>query len=266
MDDGDVAECGPAGGLDARVSKGFALRGGAAMSSSSSSVDRQRFLALTRAVRQLRHEFASSVSGMTLHLEMAGRRIERAGAEETDPLLRNVRMCRSVVARVTAMLDVLGEIAQGADDEPQEFSVGSALRRGAERQAGDAHRRGVRLQVPGSGDDFLLMGVADRLEQAFADMTSYGLARAAHGSVVAWGVEKIGDGNLVGLTFTPASPPGAASPVFSPVEEGASGTPGVSLFLARFIVESHGGTLVAENPAEGTVRLAVRFATARGVP
>ena len=71
---------------------------------------------------------------------------------------------------------------------------------------------------------------------------------------------------VAGLTFTPAGPSGAAGHLFSPVEEGDSGTPGVSLFLARFIVESHGGTLVADNPAEGTVRLAVRFATARGVP
>jgi len=236
------------------------------MFSSVSNVDRQRFLALTRAVMQLRHELASSVSGMTLHLEMAGRRIERAAGGETDPLLRNVRMGRAGIARVAAMLDILGEMASGAEEEPRGFSVGSALRRGAERQAGAALRLGVRLQVPESGGDFLLVGCADRLEQAFADMTSYGLTHAARGGVVAWDVGTAGDGGLAGLTFTPAGPAGAAGHLFPPLEDGDGGAPGVSLFLARFAVESHGGTLDFERPAQGTIRLAVRFAAARNAP
>lgn len=236
------------------------------MSSSSSSVDRHRFIALTRAIRQLRHELASSVSGMTLHLELAGRRIERSGAEDTGPLLQNLRMGRAGVARVAAMLDVLGEIAREAEDEPREFTVGSALRRGAERRGGEALRLGVRLLLPESGEDFRLVGDADRLEQAFADMTSYGLRRAEPGGLVAWEIEAAGDGGLARLTFSPAGPPGAAGHLFSPVDEGGAGATGPSLFLARFTVESHGGTLVLEKTAEGAVRLAVRFAAGRDTP
>jgi hypothetical protein len=236
------------------------------MSSPSSSFDRQRHLALTKALSQLRHELASPLSGLALHLEMAGRRIGKLKEGETDQLLQNVRMGQEGVAQLSAILELLGEIARGGDDEPRELSLRSAVRRGAERHASAAHRLGVRLQVEEGGEDASLLGCAERLEQAFADMTSYGLSHCARDGLVVWGFEKTGSEGVARLSWSGDLPPGTAARLFSLAGNGKGGDAEGSLFLARWAVESHGGCVAVESPAAGEIRLAARFTIASGVP
>ena len=179
---------------------------------------------------------------------MATRRLAQRQDPELAKLSENVRVSQQEVAWAAALLDMVGELARSADDPLVAFSLGESLRAGVSRQSARAKRDGVRLDVPPGGTEFRLFGPRERFEQAIADLTTHAISRAGRGGVVTWTL-LVRDGRAEVAVSWPGTPDDRAERMFVLVRRKPGDPPDASLFLARWAVESLGGTIAIE--AEG---------------
>lgn len=221
-------------------------------------VHERRVRALLASFRQLRHDLASPLSGAALHLEMASRRLEQRQDTELAKLAENVRVSQQEISWASGVLDLLGEMARSAEDALVPFSLADAVRRGAARSGARAARENVRIDLPpDSGPDLALFGAAGRLENAFADLTAHALVRTGRGGVIAWSLE-VRSGEAEAGVDWPLTPGERPERAFALQRRQPGESPDAGLFLARWAVESLGGTLSLE--AEGDrVRVRATF-------
>jgi hypothetical protein len=205
----------------------------------------RRLAALLATFRQLRHDLASPLSGSGLHLEMASRRLAQRTEPELVKVAENVRVSQHEIAWASALLDVMGELARSSDDAIVPFSMAECLRKGAARQSPRAARDGNRLDLPQAGPDVTLFGAPERFEQAVSDLTARALAEAGRGAPVAWSLEPR-DSGVDALLAWPSTGSERSERAFALVRRRAGEPLDAALFLARWVVEGLGGTLVLE--------------------
>ncbi len=110
--------------------------------------------------------------------------------------------------------------------------------------------------------DMMVTGDADWLRQVFAGLFENAAKYAGRGASVAVGGRAEDGMAVVELADTgPGLPPDRLEAVFDRFSRGDGPAPGfgVGLALARWVVEAHGGSLTAETPAGGGLRLVARL-------
>lgn len=223
---------------------------------------RSRCRAMEGAFRQLRHDLASPLSGAALHLEMAMRRLSHLEGAELERLLENVRTGQQEVSYAASMLDVLGELSHSDEESLGLYSLSECVRRGGERHAKKAARDSVDLVLPPESPEPKVFGSGIRLEQAAADLTEHALREVSPGDTVDWKIQTLGMSGEASLSWTRVLGGAKGERLFT-LARGLRGEPGNSaLFLARWAIESHGGTLTAEAHGDRT-RIKVSIPVAR---
>ena len=105
-------------------------------------------------------------------------------------------------------------------------------------------------------------GDAEWLRQVFAGLFENAAKYAGRGaSVAVTGRAEAGMAVVEVVDTGPGLPPGRLGAIFDRFSRGGGPAPGfgVGLALARWVVEAHGGSLGAESPEGGGLRLAVRL-------
>ncbi len=207
--------------------------------------ERERHAATQRLMRRLGHDLAVPLSAAAIHLEVATRQLARADGPGPSESLATVQ--RSL-GSVTALLHVLREIAESEWDEPEEFSLADAVLSGVRLSSGTDDR--VRVVLPEPAARPVLHGCRGPLERAVGAITDLAVGERPGGGAT-WSVGDLAGGPALVCSFAGELRVRNPDLLF--------GLSAPALFLARWAIESHGGSLAAED-AGGEVRIVSRFA------
>ena len=229
--------------------------------------DRARIQELLRsaAVRDeflsiLAHELRTPVTALALKLQGLLRLVRRAPAESSERRYGdNLEIAVRQTERLTRLFDTLLDASRVALGqlvlEPQELDLPVLVRRAVARVEAEAHARGTTFAVESSP----VVGQWDRrrIEEVVDGLLSNAM-KYAPGTRVDIAVRARGDAaELVVRDRGMGIEPEVLRRVFDRFERGVSvdhyGGFGIGLYLARQIVEAHGGTLRAESsPQRGS--------------
>lgn len=219
-------------------------RGRAPISTSRESFDRHRLQAAGRTCRSLRHDLAAPLSAAALHLEVASRALGQLPGEGIERVRASVKISQREVEYAAWMIDVLSELARGADEGWATFPFCDALEKAISRAGVELSARGLRLVRSGTLPAVTLFGNADEVEQALTDLLTGAASEAVAGECRV-SSEKTGAEAVV-LVRVPVASSFSSPEVLFRLTRRIDGTPsGFRLFLARWTFESLGGRLQA---------------------
>jgi signal transduction histidine kinase len=216
---------------------------------SAAALERARWQATLRLLRRLRHDLATPLSGASLHLEMAKRRLS-AAAPDTGKALESVQFAQREVGYTSSILQPLSEVFGYAEEAAREIDLSAALCHGAQRLQAEAQRRGVTLTLPDAGGP-AISASPRQTEDALQVLTAEAVRHCPEGGSVTWTVEE--DEDAVRATCQLTGPLAAETldAVFS-ARRAQSGGADLALVVARWCLESQGAALSLSRNPEGT--------------
>lgn len=244
-----------------------------AVSSYTKRIDQSRDLFLAILGHDLRNPLSSIAMSASLlpHLERP--------ATEVIDLASQIATDAGVMGRMISDLLDYTRTRLGAgmpvSPEPMDLAV---LCQELQSEFRSAHpRRDIQINRQG---EFGRHWDIDRLRQAISNLLGNAIQHSPANAPIAMRLHSDAAGVvLVVFNGGPPIPPGELAKIFDPMVRGSSagqprvnrpGSLGLGLYIARAIVESHGGTIsVASSAAEGTaftVRLPRQFVTHSGQP
>jgi signal transduction histidine kinase len=220
----------------------------------------------------LSHEIRNPLNAAALQLSVLERRIQRLGKDAQGPLLEPLTLVKDEIRRLDHILEDFLQFARPREFQARAVDVVSVVSRVLDLLAGEAERRGVRLErdldaVP------LVAGDDERLRQVLVNLGLNAL-------------EAVSDGGLVRVScrLEPPDPDhhGAGPAVAIRIDDDGSGVPeesrdrifepffttkargsGLGLSIVHAIVTQHGGRIRVEDSPEGGARFVVVLPPAR---
>jgi hypothetical protein len=214
-----------------------------------------RDTATAMRLRVLRHALASYLSGATLQVAVARRRLKAGEAEAVKEKDRDERVdgpisrAEAELAHASVLIDSLAAIAEGLTEPAASVSLLACVKRATARIGREAVP--VRVKVEEKGDGPSLVASSGRLEDAVLELTR--LAADGKAETAVWCVEKDG----ATLTYSGALPVPRPDRLFELVEVPRA----EALFIAAWAVEASGGRLDVLSDG-GTVTVHLRFEAA----
>jgi signal transduction histidine kinase len=215
---------------------------------------RSQHRALCRLLRFLRHEMATPLSGALLQGELARRRI---GTSASGAAAENLRMLEEELSRLSALVELLGDLAKDPEPDAGEFSAFEALSGGASRHASEAAARGLELRLPDPAPGTRLLGSRPRVEEAVSEITLNACRHGEAGGVIEWTVEDSVEGTRLACLSSGRLPSVKPDQLFGLGDRAAEGRR-FGLVRARWCVETQGGELTI-GQAGPSVRVALIF-------
>jgi two-component system sensor histidine kinase HydH len=220
----------------------------------------------------LSHEIRNPLNAAALQLSVLERRIQRLGKDAQGPLLEPLTLVKDEIRRLDHILEDFLQFARPREFQARAVDVVSVVSRVLDLLAGEAERRGVRLErdldaVP------QVAGDEERLRQVLVNLGLNAL-------------EAVSDGGLVRVScrLEPPDPDhqGAGPEVAIRIDDDGSGVPeesrdrifepffttkakgsGLGLSIVHAIVTQHGGRIRVEDSPEGGARFVVALPPAR---
>jgi PAS domain S-box-containing protein len=232
--------------------------------------DERLLLAEAEAAIRLRDEFLSIAShelktpltAMQLQLQNIHRKLADVDEGLDQRLTRAVRSGQRLADLVEALLDV-SRIATGRFElRPECFDLSDAAREVVDRMEDTAVKDGCTLTLESAPR---LIGAWDRLrvEQVLMNLLANAIKYGAGGPVTISVREEAGDAVVEVTDRGPGVPAKDLDRIFGRFERASSmrnyGGLGLGLYVARQIIEAHGGKVSASNVAEGGARFLVRL-------
>jgi PAS domain S-box-containing protein len=208
------------------------------------------------------HELKTPLTALQLQLQGVHRRMVDADPALASRIDRAVRSGQRLADLIEALLDV-SRIATGRFELKREcFDLGATVHDVVERLAENAAREGSPLQVNAAPG---LVGSWDRLrlEQVLVNLLSNAIKYGAGGPVEVTASAEQGEAVLRVTDHGPGVPEQDLQRIFGRFERASSlrnyGGLGLGLYVARQIVEAHGGTVSAHNLSAGGACFSVRL-------
>ncbi len=163
-------------------------------------------------------------------------------------------------------LQLLGRLNAGERlKDPVLFDLAACCVETARLAEGVLRPRGIELQYSSEGADFAFFGDRELLVRVLLDLIANGAAHCAEGGAVRLELTQRGEGFLLSVSDSGGGVSGEAyRQIVSPfarqeeADAGRSGA-GLSIAVARGVIERHGGSLAIESrPGEGT-RVSIRL-------
>jgi signal transduction histidine kinase len=219
---------------------------------------------LSRADSERRRFFADVGHELRTPLTVILGEAELGVAQAAEPLKASFATIHGRALRLFRRIEDLLRIARSESGQLELARVPVDLGAAVRAALADARplmaRAGVAACVEVS--EMTVTGDADWLRQVFAGLFENAAKYAGRGASVAV-AGRVEDGTaVVEVADTgPGLAPGRLEEVFDRFSRGDAPAPGfgVGLALARWVVEAHGGSLTAESPAGGGLRLLARL-------
>jgi len=219
---------------------------------------------LSRADSERRRFFADVGHELRTPLTVILGEAELGLQQADEPLRASLATIHGRARRLFRRIEDLLRIARSESGqlelERAPVDLGGAVRAALADATPLLTRAGVaaRVELP----ELTVTGDADWLRQVFAGLLENAAKYAGRGASVAIGGCAEGGMAVVEVADTgPGLPPERLDAVFDRFSRGDAPAPGfgVGLALARWVVEAQGGSLAAESPAAGGLRLVVRL-------
>jgi PAS domain S-box-containing protein len=192
------------------------------------------------------HELRTPLTSLQLQLQTLERQLERGDASHApDKVEKAIKQTRRLEKLIANLLDVSRILAGRMELELEDVDLGDMVRELAERFGEDAAHAGCRLEVViravpvGSWDRI-------RIEQVLTNLLANAV-RYAPGAPIEIELDgRDGRARVSVIDHGPGVSPAVAARIFERFERAAGphhGGLGLGLYIARHIVESHGGTL-----------------------
>jgi signal transduction histidine kinase len=215
---------------------------------------------LGRVYRTMAHELRAPLSAMMINLDLLRESLGTMNAAEPGNALsqrRYVDVLREELNRLNRSLH--GILTQTVPDAPeQQFDVVASLRHLATLLAPQARRLGIELRTDLGDNPLVMRGYPDRLRQAFLNVAVNALEAMPRGGRLE--IEARRDEKGVTVTFAdsgPGIPAEDLACIYEPDFSTKEGGSGIGLYVARALVELHGGEIRVESALDRGTRVVV---------
>lgn len=205
---------------------------------------------MARVYRTVAHELRAPLSAMMIHLDLLRESLTLDGTTEADKQTqhRYVVVLREELERLNRSLsETLTQTLPSADARDK-FDLRQALGELGTLLAPQARRQGVELRTSMPDEPVLLVGHRDRLKQSFLNIAVNALEAMPQGGTL--GLEMCVEGSRVKVSIEDNGR-GIPKDVLARIYERdfttkGSGS-GIGLYVARTLVEMHGGEIRTES-------------------
>jgi signal transduction histidine kinase len=207
---------------------------------------------LARVYRTMAHELKAPLSAMMINLDLLRESLSKGEAPEPGREGRQqhyVEVLRDELNRLNRSLySILTQTVP--DAKPQEFDLTSSLADLAALLAPQARRQAVQLETCLGNGALVVRGYPDRLRQAFLNVAVNALEAMPRGGRLT--VEATAEGGQAKVALRDTGPgigPGSLERIYDLDFSTKEGGSGIGLYVARALVELHGGEIRVESAA-----------------
>ena len=199
--------------------------------------------------------------------------IKSCGEVTSDERNRRVRLAvkgqaSALLIQARSLLEQIRKQSLAASVKKQRVAVDSMIQALLPEATSAAGAAGIKIDAPQVSKDQFVMGDAELLKLALKQALINALAVSPSQSTVMLKTAELGEN--IGISVIDRGPdidPGKTPQLFELVYTGATGKDGktvrkesIGYYLARGIVEAHGGSLWADTPPEGGLRISMMLA------
>jgi len=211
---------------------------------------------LARTYRAAAHEIKAPLSAVMINLDLL-REALGEGGDAGDSKARQERYVSVLREELTRLNRSLAEIltqALPSPAEPQRLDLARILRELGSLLAPQARRQGVALRLEVAEEEVPLVGHRDRLKQAFLNVAVNALEAMPQGGKMEIELRREADRARILVRDTgPGIPPEILDRLYEPDFTTKGTGSGIGLYVARALVQLHGGTIaVASEAGRGT--------------
>jgi PAS domain S-box-containing protein len=204
------------------------------------------------------HELRTPMSTVYARLQLAERRLSRAGADP-ELIKRDIELARASAERILVLINRLLEVSRlksGRLELERAPTDLGATARAVGAMLEETTGREILVRVNGPGDGMTANVDAMRVEQIITNLLDNAAKYSPDGPIE---VDVAGADGVVLLAVRdrgPGVPPEQHEQIFEPFQRGSDrkGGVGLGLHVAREIARLHGGSLALEAPADGGAR------------
>ena len=224
---------------------------------------------LTRFYAAFAHDLKAPLNAMVLTLELLKLSLQQAPAEGPDDekRLRYVTTLNEEIGRLDRQLRALLAHTAPPRDERGAVDLRGLLELLVQLLAPQAKRQGVALSCQLPPVPLELVGHADRLKQALLNILINALEAMPDGGELAIALEALGGTARISVRDTgPGIPPEVLDSIYQMHFTTKSGGTGVGLYVARSVVQSHGGMIDVQSGDGGGTAFTVTLPIAEAAP
>jgi signal transduction histidine kinase len=205
---------------------------------------------MARVYRTVAHELRAPLSAMMIHLDLLRESLTAEGATTADKETqdRYVGVLRGELERLNRALSEALTQTLPSPDQRDKFDLREALVELGTLLAPQARRQGVELRTAMPDEAIFIVGHRDRLKQSFLNIAVNALEAMPKGGRMSLEMQVEGSRVKVGIVDTGK---GIPSDVLARIYERdftTKGTgSGIGLYVARTLVEMHGGAIETES-------------------
>jgi signal transduction histidine kinase len=217
---------------------------------------------LARVYRTVAHELRAPLSAMMIHLDLLRESLAEEGAtgEAREDQERYVVVLREELGRLNRSLSEALTQTLPPGDQRDKFDLRDALAELGTLLAPQARRQGVELRTRMPDTPVVLVGYRDRLKQSFLNIAVNALEALSAGGVMKMDMETDASQVMVRVSDTGPGIPEALLDRIYDRDFTTKGTgSGIGLYVARVLVEMHGGEIRVESREGHGTKVEVRL-------
>jgi len=202
--------------------------------------EKEHFRDISAFTSGVAHEIKNPLNSLALVLEMLGRKVPAEAKGDLD-------LGKAQVRTIARIVDRFSRVVKAVRPEAEPLTLDEVLRQSAASLAAEVPAASSRIEVevpPG----VRLSADRDLLAQAFLNILKNAVEASGDGQVRVKGRRSGGRVEVVVRDEGPGFPDGAAGRLFEPFFSTKEKGMGIGLYLARRIIEAHGGTIEARRP------------------
>jgi signal transduction histidine kinase len=211
--------------------------------------------ALSRVYRAVTHDLKAPLHAMVLNLDRLQTALGRGeGAQEAEKTQGYLEVLREELERLDRSLSALLADTTPAGSGREEFDVRATIREIERLLLPQARLQHVALEAQLPGTAVRIAGQRDRLKQAILNVAINALDAMSDGGAMELILEALPEEAEVRISDTgPGIPEEVRQRIFDIHFTTKTTGSGIGLYLARSIVEAHGGEISVENkPGRGS--------------
>lgn len=210
---------------------------------------------LARTYRTAAHEIRSPLSALMINLDLLRETLDVDDAQDDSVRGRRetyVSVLRQELTRLNRSLAEMLTQTIPAPDSQQRFDLRGLITELGTLLAPQGRRQGVELSTGLPPDDVPLVGYRDRLKQAFLNIAVNALEAMPRGGRMRIEMERREDRARVTVRDTgPGIPAELLARIYESDFTTKGGGSGIGLYVARAVVELHGGSIEAHSTVGG---------------
>jgi signal transduction histidine kinase len=202
--------------------------------------EKEHFREISAFTAGVAHEIKNPLNSLALVLEMLGRKIPAEAKGDLD-------LGKAQVRTIARIVDRFSRVVKAVRPEAEALTLDEVLRQSAANLAAEVPAASSRVVVevpPG----VRLSADRDLLAQAFLNILKNAVEASGDAPVRVKGRRSGGRVEVVVRDEGPGFPAEAAGRLFEPFYSTKEKGMGIGLYLARRIIEAHGGTIEARRP------------------